>query len=101
MQLARPTAGWMLWPAGWAGAIVAAWAVQTDPTTSELVQFLIQFALAAAAITLPALVTLNLSNRRPLRVTLRWQIVLLLLLAGWLAWAPWTDPAVGCLECVP
>jgi hypothetical protein len=53
----------------------------------ELVQFAIQFTLSAGAITLPGLLAFNVG--RPSRVPVLWQIVLLLALAAWLAWAPW------------
>jgi hypothetical protein len=87
------------WCSGWAGAIVAAWIVQHGPPAAELVQFLIQFAAAAAIVTMPGLLAINLWPRRPPRLPVHWQIVLLLVVAAWLAWAPWISPEVSCLEC--
>lgn len=93
------TARQVAWGSGWAGAIVAVWVVQHDSPTANLVQFAIQFALSAAVVTVPGLLAINLWPRRPPRLSVRWQLALLLILAAWLAWAPWISPELGCLEC--
>jgi hypothetical protein len=54
-------------------------------------QFVIQFALSAAAIVVPGLLALNL-GRRPSRISVVVQLAVLLALAAWLAWAPWNNP---------
>lgn len=85
------------WGASWAAGIVLAHAVAWGLTARELAQFVIQFTLCAMALIVPTLLLVNL--RRGPRWPLRWQVVLLLLFASFIAMFPWNSPGVGCVEC--
>ena len=86
------------WGAGWPVAIVASQAIIWGIGGALLPQFLIQFALSAAALLIPGALLLSvLPRRRPM--PLRWAYVALLILASTLAAAPWNSTALGCPDC--
>ena len=86
------------WGAGWPAAIVACqWAFAHGAGT-QLPQFLIQFALTAGALLIPGALLLSVLPRRR-ALPLRWAYVALLVVAWFLAAAPWASTTIGCPDC--
>ena len=80
-----------LWGAAWGTAIAGAHILAGDLEPASILQFLVQYMLCAAAMMIPGLLAFNLFTARAPRLTLRWQVVAILLLASTLAAAPWTS----------
>jgi hypothetical protein len=88
-----------LWAGAWAAAIAFVQVQLVGLEPQQIPQFLIQFALVALGITLPGLLAWNFLPKRPSRVPLRWQFVVLLGLASILAVSPWNSAVMGCPDC--
>jgi hypothetical protein len=90
----------VLWGFGWACAIGCAQvSLRQIAGPSGLLQFGIQYGLTAMVVLVPGLLAWNLNSRRPSHFPLRWQIVVLLVLASFIAGAPWNSTTVGCPDC--
>lgn len=87
--------GDITWALGWAAACtvvnLAIWNGE-----GRVVQFLIQFGLLFFGAAIPVLLAVNASSRPP-KMSLRWQVAILIAVASVLAGPPWTSPAVGSL----